>query len=237
VVYFPGGRIKQIELHEKELPEEVFETWQPKRVIEELLAFDPDTEKDFVLSMGLEGPAGERPKKMFVIGERKALTRKFIGKHYNKLGSFLHAPVFAKLRSGVAVDTHALAPYLLELVPEIEKMCFSPQSNLATFWTFECQACGKKMVRNHESLAPDTIVICTKAECGAGYTVLGFGTDQIALQMIRIEFECPGCNTRQFVDKHRLRHGATIACAACPTSIAVKLVWSLTMPDESTPPP
>lgn len=226
-----------IELHEKELPEEVFQVWQPKRVIEELLTFDPDIEKDSVISVGFEGSAGEPPKQMLVLGEEKGLTRKFIGKHHGKLSSFLHAPTFAKLRSGASLDKAAVAAYLQELVPEVETLCLSPRSNLAMFVTFECRACKKTIVRNHESLAEGAIVTCTKTGCGATYTVSGLDTHTPSLEMLQIEFECPACNTKNFLDKHLLRHGATITCVACPKKIAVTLVWRLSLPDEITAPP
>lgn len=217
---------EQVELHEKELPEEVFRVWQPKRVIEELLAFDPDVEKDYTVSGGFEGPAGETPKQMIVLGDHKALTRKLISKPYHKLGNFLHAPTIAQLRGTKPASD--LKAAISTILPEVEVLCSSTvNSNLGVFISFDCQDCKQKIVRNLSSLSPETIVTCTKSDCGATHRVSGLETSTPSFQLVQEEFECPACSTKNFLSKHRFRHGLTITCVQCPKKFSLKLLWHI----------
>lgn len=236
---------EQIELHEKELPEEVFKSWQPKRVIEELLAYDPSIENDFTLAMGPEGTSGETPRKMFLIGKFNALKRPFVQKNYSKLGSFLHAPTFGQLRSNTCPVPDKLRPFLEGLLPQIEDLCSSTVwSNFGNFASFECTAwvktpegarrtCRQKIVRNVESLKPDSVIACTKTECRAQYTVSDLETDKPSFQPLQVELECFNCKTTNFIDKHRLQSGLRITCVNCSQIMVAYRAWAFSPPDEA----
>jgi DNA-directed RNA polymerase subunit RPC12/RpoP len=228
---------EQIELHEKELPEEVFRIWQPKRVIEEILLVDPDADKDSTLAIGIEGPNGEPAKEFFLLGRSWALTPRFIRANYHKLGSFLHAPSFERVRHG-PFDFQPLKAFLEKLLPELERLCTSQsRHNLGMFSTFTCTECKNPVVRNTKSLKADSIVVCPKADCKARYTVEGFNTPVPLYHLIQAHYDCPACRTRNHVPQHKLEHGITIRCVKCSKRVAVRRAWEIWDPGVAPPQP
>lgn len=227
-----------IEIHEKELPEEVFKVWQPKKVIEELLAYDPDVEQDFTLAMGLDGPNGEPPVQMHVVGSHAALARPFVRKHYSKLGNFLHAPTIGQLRQGRQKTTEDLQKYLEEILPQVERLCASTlQANLGAFSNLKCECCGTTIVRNVKSLAVGGLVVCTKTDCRAEYTVTSLGGEAPLYQLSQIVFECLSCKAQVFVEKHRLTDGVAIRCHTCEAKIVARKAWvAIPGPADATGP-
>jgi hypothetical protein len=214
-----------VPLYEKELRRD-FDKWRPQDVIDALLDCAPDADKDYTLRMGPEAHYGEPAKKMFVVGHFKGLTRKFVQRHYHKLGSFLHAPTFAQLSSGSPPIPDKA--FLEETITAVDELCSSSViSNFAMRVSLDCQDCGKPISRNTEALKRDGKLICLEPTCKAEYTVEDLDSDLPKFRIVQLDFECVSCKTKNYVGQHRLKDGLTITCCNCPAKFHLDRIWRI----------
>ena len=78
--------------YEKELQPTEYDTWQPGKLMKELLEIDPDADTSGTLSFGIEDVPGEHAKEMKTLGAEKVFNLAAIKKSYDALGSYLHQP-------------------------------------------------------------------------------------------------------------------------------------------------
>lgn len=229
---------ERVSMYEKELPQG-FEKWQPKEVIEALLDCDPYADKDSSLTIALENPAGGPPGKAFHLGTFHALTRKFIQRHYHKLGSYLHAPLYAKLDEDERLATPELRSFLAETLKEVERLCSSTiQENLASRVSFTCQVCDRRVTRNILALKRDGRVKCQDPACQAVYITADLDSDNPRFSLAYDgAFVCPKCQTRNRIPLHCLREGGQLTCSGCTQVALVERTWQLSIPDEASPAP
>ena len=113
---------EKLKSYQKQIPEELLETWQPQKVVESLLEYDPDIELDFSLAIFREDEDGKPEEIPSFVGEHKAITLKFIKRSYHKLGYYLHVPTIAqqKIQAFKADD---LRNDLNQMVSKLEGLC------------------------------------------------------------------------------------------------------------------
>lgn len=214
-----------VPLYEKELPRD-FDKWRPQDVIDALIDCAPDADKDFTLRMGPEAQYGVPSEKMFVVGHFKGLTRKFVQRHYHKLGSFLHAPTFAQLSSETGATPDKT--FLKETILAVEELCSSSViSNFATRVSFDCLDCGKPISRNTEALKRDGKLTCLEPACKAEYTVEDVDSEAPQFQLVKVDFECLACKTKNYIGRHKLKVGIRVACCNCPQAFQLDHVWAI----------
>src|SRR5262245_6819951 len=110
---------------------------------------------------------------MQIMGEHRSFAIKWLSKHYNKIGSYLHAlrdidPDHC-LRQ---IEPQELRQYLEIVINECERVVESSIINtLAPTIQFICRLCNKITVVNAESIKQYQRVSCWNPACQAEYTV------------------------------------------------------------------
>ena len=82
-----------------EIPDIESLSWQPNKLMSELLELDPFADAKASISIGLQKKYGERSEDMQLLGTENPITLKLLKDHYNALGSFLHAPTLKQFRA------------------------------------------------------------------------------------------------------------------------------------------
>ena len=118
----------------EELPRAAYETWQPRKVMEQLLAIDPYADKDRSMAFGLEPAPGEPPEVMRSLGTERVLGMAMLKKHYDALGSYLHMPTVKQAETG-GVDHRRMRERCEQTVAFVEEVFRSRFFN-STIGTF-----------------------------------------------------------------------------------------------------
>lgn len=132
------------------LPPAIFRKWQPDKALKMLRSFEPKADLD--VSVVITGPNGIP----FPIGDYKMFSVAWLNKHYQKLGSYLHAPALADGRD------LKLTPEIIQgILTEIERVASATMlMSMNRIDTFSCEACGKDMYASEAQVAANAVVEC-----------------------------------------------------------------------------
>jgi predicted RNA-binding Zn-ribbon protein involved in translation (DUF1610 family) len=213
---------EKLKLYQKQVPQELLETWQPKKVIESLLEYEPYIEENLRLSICEEDKNGNPIGKFRRLGEHKAIKIKFIKETYHRLGNFLHIPTIAQQKSQKQEN---LRDNLIDIVSKLEELCSSTiDSNIASVITFECQYCNNTILRNKNSLEKNKFLICP--ECRAEYEFY-YNEETPMFQAQEMSYTCPHCQIEYFIRKHLLKEGSILSCDKCSSKFILERKWLL----------
>jgi hypothetical protein len=195
------------------LPADVLSIWQPHRAVKALLELEAEADQEYTIAIGRAGSSAP----MQVLGEHRTFATKWLGSHYNKLGSFLHVPnENAPGRRRQSVDSNELRQYLESVVEECERVVDSSISfPLAVTVDFNCQLCNRKIVANAESAKRRGRISCLYIECQAEYGVFSAEDGSINFRLRGGVFPCQACGHRIFVPSKFLVPDHEFACDAC----------------------
>ena len=224
-------------------PHEI-DRWQPGRVIQQLEDLvDPHIGKNSQLFIKPEQGPGSEDEPTFV-GESKGTDAKQLGKHWQKLGSFLHLPKPTKEspKSTPPPEPEKLKEYLSEVVAFVE---VATSTRFDTFFSanviFECSYCKAPISRTEDSLEHQQSVTCYNPECGNEHVVLKEGDDW-AITRNKFNFSCKKCNEMFDVNASELQRipkevpisvGLQLPCSNCGAEHVI--VWQLKYGLKSEP--
>lgn len=181
--------------------------WQPKRVMDALMELvDPDLDQDFALSMGEREGGGDPQTDIFTpLGSNKGINPKDLGKHWQKLGYFLHMSMPKKK------GEHPLDPLPAKLKPVLEKAIAYIEDVTSTRFdshfsekrTFTCGACKQLIVRNAKLLKDGNVIQCQNPSCDASFIAHEEG-DRFYVESYLITMPCKGCQQDMNFDANRL---------------------------------
>ena len=214
-------------LLKKQLPQDALKTWQPKKLIDMLVEYDPHVDQDFEFRIWTENQDGT-PDKMVFDGTHKTLPTEVLRKHYYKLGSYLHVPtVSQETQTPIAVRSAELKKYLGELMPMIRPSALNRiDSSIAQTASIDCEECGHFIVRNLEAIEKNPEVICPNSSCEARYEVTLKDGDNF-WKILQYDFDCPSCGPKNYFPKHVLSPGFKVSCAECEKPYEFFLSWHL----------
>lgn len=197
-----------------ETPNSVMAQWTPKKVMDELLAADPNADQTTTVFIGIEKSPGVPSDDMQVLGEDRRFTQKWGNKAHNALGSFLHEPTIRQTETGKATEADARLK-AAEIADELDRILATSlfAVNMGEFISFEC-VCGFHVKRRSSVLSHDDQVIC--GGCGRhwiykeleGDPAYGFVPDGYS-------FPCLTCGETCQFEAHELGDGKIVTCAGC----------------------
>lgn len=230
----------KLKLYAKHLPPELLNTWQPRKVVETLLEYDPNATSSYDLRVWMEEEAGN-PQTLVFSGHHTTLSPAVLNRHYSKLGSFLHVPTPAQQKQRREVSAEELAKYLGELMPEVEAAASNAfDSNLAGVITFDCDECGQPVIRNTDSLKQqaEVVITCNNPKCRAQYSIRQDAAGYTR-ELRSADFTCAECGTKNYIRVHLLREDVnlTIACVGCRSKVVVSKEWVIRKVDAAAPNP
>jgi DNA-directed RNA polymerase subunit RPC12/RpoP len=223
-----------------ELPPTEYETWQPKKLMLLLLEIDPRTDKDSSIAYGVEDVPGKVAEVMTPLGAEKVLNLSTIKKHYDALGSYLHAPTIRQLESGSPVDFKKLRLRCDQIVSEVEATLASPvwNINFGSFSEIPCMRCNQRVRKRING--PQEIAHCFG--CGATYEVNETPTKEINWRIIQQVITCqaPGCGKDIVLIDADIEAGKSVKCPHCNARHTIDLIIGLDKvpaPPAQTSPP
>jgi hypothetical protein len=139
----------RLNAYHKEINLDIYETWQPGKVVKHLLELDPNAMVEQTLSIAINDeslPIQERDYKE--IGIEKPISMTILKKPYNSLGSYLHAPIIKKINTGNSVDFAKLRVLCVQILTEIDRVLSSTvwSTAISIFSTFDCSRCKNSAI-------------------------------------------------------------------------------------------
>lgn len=197
------------------VPPSVLSKWQPPQAVKALLEYEPDADQSFILSGGIEEEYGKPSQNMQFIGEHKALSLKWLRKHYHKVGKILHFP---HGRDTDQVPEDKLAEYLHEVANDLEEALKSTILGgfIRETYEFDCTACGDKVVCNKKQAEKHRRAVCLNPNCGAEHFV-EISSEGAIFRIKASGFECLNCRKTTFIENRKLDIGRVFQCSACDT--------------------
>lgn len=227
-------------LYTDELPKSEIEAWQPRKVMEALLAVDPDADKEVTIAVGLEVTPGEPAPEMHVFGQEKKVTLKGIKAHYAALGNFLHAPTLRQISEG-GHDYDKMRSRCIAVLDYLADIKDSPIWHVSAGFNAEAQCCRcESMVRRRIPFGVKGPAQAVCQGCGATYTVTDKGGNVAHFTPNQIEATCTadGCGTVQYFWEDQLKIGARWSCVACNAKYEIRLgMVKLDAPQEDSSDP
>lgn len=208
---------EKLQMYSDMVPSVVLETWQPPQLVKALLAFEPDSDKSFVLRVGRQDEVGKPSTKMKTLGEHKSLSHKWLRKHYHKLGYQLHAPT--KASSAQTSSANSLLAYLSEIAADLT----GPVSNhllgarFRETFSFDCVCCNNRVVGNTKTIISTEKALCFNPQCGAEYFADLTDIANPKFQLMVTEFECTAveCGGVMVHENRKLELGTILICPDC----------------------
>lgn len=215
----------RLQAYKSEMTLEDFETWQPKKVLQQLLEIDPTADKEVTIAVGLEETPGKEADNLNLLGTDTPLTLRTIKHHYDALGYYLHIPTIKQLKKSPSGKTDRLRKRCEEILEALEQVLKSPVFNctLGTFSTIECDRC-KANIRKR--LIPGRKEIEAKClECSAPYKLEDLGDGKTGWTRMLTEIPCPseGCNDSITIWSDELQEGANWQCSTCKEKFIIGL--------------
>ncbi|MBH5385046.1 hypothetical protein [Bradyrhizobium diversitatis] len=220
-----------------EVPLRAVETWQPDKVLKELLAIDPNSEASYKLRVKRNATETEEEGAWKVLGEDRRLPIGYLRNSYHALGSFLHVPTIRQsTRSADFAPARARA---LEIHNRISAILAPGRiiGNLGNFYHFNCCECETPVARRREFILSGGTVEC--GNCGQTYDVESEESGQIRFIPRSFSWDCPRCGAFQDIVQSRAKEGIDVTCKACslPTTLHFEQVgciqYDATLLDES----
>lgn len=211
--------------YKSEFPPHEYETWQPKKVMLVLLEIDSSADTDSSLSFGIEPSPGQTPEVMKYLGAEVVFNLQTIKKHYDALGSYLHAPSLKQINSGKHPDYRKMRTRCEEIASVLERVLSSPvfNSTFGMFSSFDCCECNvrirRRIPRDSDSFAVDCF------ECLASYTLTRTSAGEIRMDLHQHEIVCANtdCDHPAVLLHREMVNGRFWVCKKCDGRNEIRL--------------
>lgn len=224
--------------YKSEMAPSAYQTWQPKRLMQELLEIEPYADQSSSISFGREDTPGEHAKEMTVVGAEKVFDLRAIKANYDALGSFLHTPTLHQLENGGA-NVSRLRDRCIALVADLQKVLASDVFNInfGVFTSIQClnTECGKTVRKRHPHGKQKLSAECH--ECGAPYEVTAGDDGRWVWRSLVEDIPCPteSCTRISKIWPNDLKPGAHWTCAECNQYFKIGLaIFSDLVTEESS---
>lgn len=212
----------KMKMYKKFVPESEFNRWQPKQVFDFLEEIEPESTKDYHLTIS-EQNHDQTQNRIIFSDDHKTLKPKHIKKIYNKLGSHLHTPTIAQqadYKEKQAKLRSDLQSYLSELRPIVDSKF---DSNIGTVCSFECESCNSIIYHREHNLEIGKQVQCPKSSCGMLYVCREIEVEKVTFEPVQVEIKCQ-CGETIFINYFKLKDPSNIQCK-CSRIYDFKKQW------------
>lgn len=187
----------------------LYRNWQPNKAFKVLCQLEPDADRNYSISYAKE--TGEDLTKLNYksFGQHITVPARWLQKHYNKLGSFLHL--------SMKTQTPSIPPreYLEEIIQKLEEVAQSNiHTNLGPTVSCNCVVCNSKIVCASGAIERLAHIVCPDEDCWATYTATHDGNEWM-FELCTVHFSCPECSHKDRLATDHLEIGRGINCTAC----------------------
>ena len=209
---------ERVSLYRDDMPPN-HDTWQPRKLMAELLQIDPHADQSSALWYGIEPSPGEQPEKMTFLGTEQVIGQETIKKHYDALGSYLHVPTIKRLAEGKEHDLNRLRERCRSISEVLEKVIDSRVWNvqMRTTTSIDCAGCGNVIQRRFVKGQGERIVECFNSKCDATYTLSENNSGQVVWdpRTTRVNCSAEGCDHEFGVWEKKVKIGEGLVCPKC----------------------
>ena len=203
-------------LYKDDLPPD-HKTWQPKKLMADLLKIDPHADQSISLSFGKEPSPEEWAEKMIPLGTENVIGLKTIKKHYDALGSYLHVPTIKQLANDTGHDLEKLRVRCHVILEELEKILGSPVwgVNIKETASCVCSDCKNNIRHRFVKDQGERKVECFN--CEATYTISKDNSGNVIWVPQIVSVKCPNndCNHEFDIWEKELKPGTCGGCPCC----------------------
>ncbi|MCK1339953.1 hypothetical protein IVB38_29105 [Bradyrhizobium sp. 38] len=206
----------------------VIETWQPDKVMKELVRIDPGAERNSFLRMRREGTDGGPSGDWMNLGEDRRPKAAWVTKSYHQLGSFLHVQTIKQQREGVAFDAATCRDRAVQIAEELARILEASiwNANFAVSVTFDCAECEAPIKRRSEVLETGGVIEC--GHCGQLYDAEVGGNGSYLFVPHSFSWDCDGCGTKREIAQSKARDGLDVSCqCGGRTTLKRQIQWTL----------
>lgn len=213
----------------KEVPLKALVTWQPDKVMKELLRIDPRADKTARLRMRQEGRDGAPDGPWSEMGEDRRIEARRLAKAYHQLGSFLHVPTIKQAQSGEPFDDTAAREKAAEIKDEIAYVLDTQiwNANFSVSVTFECSLCEAPIKRRVSVIETGDDVEC--GNCGQQFQTEKQADNSYLFIPTCFTWNCAECGALQELEQGKAKEGMDLSCPQCNDRVKLSLVsrWNV----------
>jgi transcription elongation factor Elf1 len=183
--------------------------WQPNKALKVLTQLEPLSDKSYTIKIGKEDANGTVPGNMNLLGKHEALSAKWVTKHYNKLGSFVHL-------QGKDTNISDLKSGIEQIILEVQRAESSTIiTNFGETVSFSCMVCEEKVVTCAEALPQISEIHCLNVKCNTTFEAFNDSEGNWQFKARLAEFTCPNCEVKTPVLENELKVGVRLNCDEC----------------------
>lgn len=207
-------------------PPKHYDTWQPQRVLRELVELDPHAGRSSTLKIRKESLPGEPEHPTIVLGTQEVLGKRDLKEH-QALSSYLHHPTLKQVMEGrTSID--GLRTKCIEVIAILERVLGSKIHNaiFASHVSFDCDHCGRSLKKRVPSDGKDGVAVCF--DCDAQYDLIrGDANNSHIPRRKMVTFTCPAtdCDATQQIPVEKLGDGVRLTCQGCKKPLEIG--WSV----------
>lgn len=221
-----------------EVPLSAFETWQPDKVMKELLQVDPRADRSATISMQKEAADTEPVGPWTELGEDRRITSSRLAKMFHQLGNTLHAPTIRQMQKADVQDKALIRKRAEQICDELGHVLAAKVWNVhfSVSVTVACTECETPIKRASSYL--DKVKQARCGGCGQAFLVECQGDDYY-FEPVRFYWHCDGCGVEREIAESKAKPGLDVSCLKCktPASLAAVTSWRVkqTPPEKKKP--
>ncbi|RMO93443.1 hypothetical protein ALQ32_200044 [Pseudomonas syringae pv. tagetis] len=202
------------------LPGNVLSMWKPDQMLKALISFDPINEIGgelaFALKNGDERPADSDFK---TIGSTKAIPWRDFRKYYNKLGSYLHAPVS---KGDANKDKNIVEQDFAKIINCLEEVAKATAVFAFKAVVFGTCQCGNVLYVGQSEFDNEHLVLCSNRRCNLLWKKWTESDGrQLFVKAETIIFDCTDCQAVIPVPPAQMWQ--PIRCSNCSSRFGVEV--------------
>jgi hypothetical protein len=220
--------------YQDEIPREVYETWQPSRLMQILIEIDPYADQPSSISLGIQEDTGIPAKDMKFLGTDNALSLEKIRKNYSALGSYLHSPTLKQQTEIGTQNFDKLRERAKNLIEVLETVLSSEIWNVkfGPRLTTKCNWCGATIIRRVKGADKTWTIRCLV--CGGLHRATKDDEKRVKTYPLNTRLRCLSetCGEAFYIGSHEVRESAVITCPSCNEGHVIQLGVSRIMSDK-----
>ena len=207
------------------------QTWQPRKLIQELKEIDPWIENDRTISIRVKDGLGEHAEETQSLGTDKRLSASWIKKNWNALGSYLHEPTIKQYRDNNLYEPQNLREKIIAIAREVERILDSQlfAVNINEHFTVTCE-CGHTIKRRKHVIECDRRLVCAGCKTVWGAEII---EDKLRFKMLYLDVICQNCNAANKRPLKEPLRSFQFSCIECEMINSVEKDWCVRIKPES----
>lgn len=212
-----------------EVPLKMLETWQPDKVIKELLRTDPSADQSSRIRTRREGPDGEPDGDWKEVGEDRRLKMPWVAKAYHQLGGFLHIPTVRQSRERAFIDAEIIRqrvePIRVQLAHVLDATVWN--ANFSVSVTIYCTECDAPIKRRSSILEKAEPIEC--GNCGQLFDAERQPNGAYFFVAHSYSWTCKACGEPRSIAQGKARPGADVSCPKCGDGATLRVEQTLAL--------